>query len=83
MTGRLQVIIERELPPICLQLYCNRPNLELLSLVNRAFFQQIIGEHVPLATGAVLVEDRVEHFTHVHFAGKSSNGGRREEGGEA
>ena len=35
-------------------------------VVHRTLWKQVMGDHVPLATAAALIQDRVEHFPHVN-----------------
>ncbi len=41
-------------------------------LVNGAFGKQVVRKHIPLTTGTVKVQDRVDDFSHVDFARSSA-----------
>src|SRR5437764_4875071 len=44
---------------------------------HRALFQQIVRQHVPLATRSRLVEQGVDHLAHIHLPWPASRLGRR------
>src|ERR1039457_3175141 len=54
------------------------PALEII--VGGALGLQVMGQHIPLATGTVLVEQRIEHLAHIDGAWRSTGFGRWDQG---